>query len=62
MQRRQFLNVASTALAVTSAPWARAQTAAWPQKTIKLIVPYIAGSAPDMLARSIAERLGPTLG
>ncbi|MGV0958993.1 MAG: Bug family tripartite tricarboxylate transporter substrate binding protein [Limnohabitans sp.] len=60
MKRRQFLT--TTALATTGMPWAFAQNAAWPQKPIKLIVPYIAGSAPDMLARAMAERLGPALG
>jgi len=60
MKRRQFLT--ATALATTGVPWALAQNAAWPQKPIKLIVPYIAGSAPDMLARAMAERLGPALG
>lgn len=60
MKRRQF--IASSALATTCIPWATAQSPSWPQKTIKVIVPYIAGSAPDMLARAIAERLGPALG
>ena len=35
---------------------------AWPSKPIKLVVPYGAGSSPDVAARIISEKLGPRLG
>jgi tripartite-type tricarboxylate transporter receptor subunit TctC len=35
---------------------------AWPSRPIKLIVPYGAGSSPDVAARIIAEKLGPRVG
>ena len=35
---------------------------AWPSKSIKIIVPYAAGSSPDVIARIVAEKLGPRLG
>ena len=57
MQRRTFL--AASALTV-SPTLVRAQ--AWPAKSIRLIVPYIPGSAPDVLARTLSERLGSALG
>jgi len=61
MQRRTLL-----AGAALGAGWAQmptwAQAPAWPNKPIRLIVPYIAGSAPDVLARALADRLGPALG
>lgn len=41
---------------------AQVQPVTWPVKPIKLIVPYIAGSAPDALARALADKLGPALG
>ncbi len=41
---------------------ATAQTAAWPTKPVKLIVPYGAGSSPDVLARIISDKLAPRLG
>ena len=65
MQRREFLTrsarLASAATAALLAPSvARAQ--AWPSKQIRFVVPYIPGSAPDVIARNLAERLGPGLG
>jgi tripartite-type tricarboxylate transporter receptor subunit TctC len=42
---------------------ARAQTrSAWPTQSIRLIVPYAAGGAVDLLGRALAELLGPRLG
>jgi tripartite-type tricarboxylate transporter receptor subunit TctC len=35
---------------------------AFPSKPIKLVVPYAAGGPADMLARMVAEKLGPRLG
>ena len=58
MQRRLFLGSAL----VACAPSVRAQSAAWPTKPIRFIVPYIPGSAPDTIARQLAERLGPAIG
>jgi tripartite-type tricarboxylate transporter receptor subunit TctC len=46
--------VAATSLAVAQE--------SYPSKPIKLIVPYAAGGPADLLARTIAERLGPRLG
>ena len=36
--------------------------AQYPNKPIKLVVPFIAGSAPDVLARNVGERLSARLG
>lgn len=58
MQRRDFVRAAGVTLAFPAL--ARAQ--AWPAKPIRFIVPYIPGSAPDVIARQLAERLGPALG
>ena len=58
MQRRRLLTAGLTALAAPAL--VRAQ--AWPSKAIRFIVPYIPGSAPDVIARQLAERLGPALG
>lgn len=57
MNRKQFL---LAALAATSCQFAWSQ--AWPQKVIKLQVPFSAGGTTDIIARSIAEPLGKALG
>ncbi len=50
--RRQAL--ALVALAPFAAP---ALAATWPEKTVTLMVPTVAGSAPDTYARSLADQL-----
>lgn len=35
---------------------------AWPQRPVKLMVPYGPGSSPDVFARLVSDRLGPRLG
>ena len=59
MKRRAFVSAAVGACAVPAI--ARAQ-APWPARPIRFIVPYIPGSAPDTIARQLAERLGPAIG
>ena len=57
MKRRHFL--ASSALLC---PLALQAQAAFPSKPVKLIVPYPAGGATDVVARALAERLSATWG
>lgn len=58
MQRRQFV-VSSIAAAAGAPAWSQP---AWPARPIKLVVPFPAGSSPDIIARVLAEPLGPALG
>ena len=51
--------VAACIIALTAAPPVTAQT--WPTRPIRLIVPYGAGSTPDLIARVVADELGPVL-
>ena len=41
---------------------AHAQAPSWPQKPVLLLVPYGAGSPPDVVARIVAQHLGTALG
>jgi tripartite-type tricarboxylate transporter receptor subunit TctC len=54
-QRRQLLQALAAAPALIAAPWARAQSD-YPSKPIRLIVPFAAGSTPDVFARIVGER------
>ena len=58
--RRQLL--ASGAALTTLAAWPPLRAPAWPSRPLKLIVPFIPGSAPDVLARGLGERLSAGLG
>ena len=62
MQRRHLLSQAA-ALATTglsaSGTWAQA---AYPQKPVRLVVPFPAGGATDLFARALSQKLGERLG
>ena len=59
MTRRHFSLLASAAAFSTPA---FAQSAAWPNKPVRLILPFGAGGVADITARIVTERLGDKLG
>lgn len=59
--RRRFVQLLGAATLATPW-WARAQESAWPTRSMRLIVPYPAGGAPDTSCRSIAEAMSRNLG
>ncbi len=62
MRRRATLGRRALLTLLVGTPAAAQPEAPWPSRPIRLIVPYIPGSAPDVIARLLAERLGTALG
>ncbi|MBI3375030.1 MAG: tripartite tricarboxylate transporter substrate binding protein [Betaproteobacteria bacterium] len=55
--------VAALALAgIGAGALAQGTTGGWPSRPIHIVIPYAAGSSPDVFARIIAGKIGPRLG
>ncbi len=52
----------AAALLLACAGSALAQSGPWPTRTIRFVIPYAAGSSPDVFARIVAEKIAPRLG
>ena len=62
MTRRQALKSLATGLGMMSlSRWAHAQ-AAWPMRAVKIIAPVAPGGGVDLVARTMADRLGKSFG
>jgi tripartite-type tricarboxylate transporter receptor subunit TctC len=59
---KTFALCAGAALLAAASSTAFAQAANWPTRPIRIVIPYAAGSSPDVIARIVGERLGPRLG
>jgi tripartite-type tricarboxylate transporter receptor subunit TctC len=63
MRRRDFLKASgAAAIGGLSIAKARAQAVTWPNKPVKLILPYAPGGATDLIGRPWADKLGQVLG
>ena len=58
----RLLAVAATALGLLAGLGTGSFAASWPSRSIKLIVPFPAGGATDIIARVYADKLGEALG
>jgi tripartite-type tricarboxylate transporter receptor subunit TctC len=61
VQRRRFVQATVSSAAAIVWP-AHVAAQPWPNRPIKLVVPFPAGSSPDLIARLVAEPLGRALG
>lgn len=64
LNRRQLLRMAAAASAAGTTHWALASgdKPAFPSKPLRVIVPFAAGGATDVLARAVCDKLGQQLG
>lgn len=62
LQRRSLLQQGAALALGAAAPWALAQPGAYPDKTVRIIVPYPAGGATDNLGRLAGQALQQALG
>jgi tripartite-type tricarboxylate transporter receptor subunit TctC len=63
MNRKSFLTAAvSAGVLAFSALSAHAQGGAWPAKPLKLVVPFPAGGATDVISRALGQKLSAELG
>lgn len=62
ISRRTLMRVAAAASAAKILSPALAQTTNWPESPVKIIVPFTAGGASDVLTRIVAEKLQSKLG
>lgn len=62
MRRREFLGLAAGTLAAGLSTSSSAQTTNWPEKPVKLILPYAPGGATDAIARPWSEKLAQAFG
>jgi tripartite-type tricarboxylate transporter receptor subunit TctC len=62
MKLVKFFAMTSLAVLAVVQPAAQAQTGGWPNKPIRVIVPFPAGSTTDIIARAIADKMGASLG
>jgi tripartite-type tricarboxylate transporter receptor subunit TctC len=60
--RRRLVTGALAASVTLGGGWAVAAQGAWPNRSLRLLVGFPAGSSPDLMARTIAEPLAQALG
>lgn len=61
MERRRAL-AATVAVSINAALGSPVRAQAWPERTVRMVVPAGPGAAPDIVARILAERLSSALG
>ena len=60
--RRKFLRFGAAGALASSLPDAYAQAQAWPNRPLRIVIPFAAGGSSDFIARLISNPLGEALG
>ncbi len=61
-RRAAFSTLSTLAFAAALAPLAASAQGAYPNKPIRVVVPFAAGSTTDIIARAIADKMGASMG
>ncbi|HZE10131.1 MAG TPA: tripartite tricarboxylate transporter substrate binding protein, partial [Burkholderiales bacterium] len=59
---RILLIAVTLAFAASASAQPATDAKGWPSRAIHMIVPFPAGSSPDLIARVLSEKLAPALG
>jgi len=62
MRRREFLSLAGATLVAGVSTKGASQTVSWPERPVKLILPYAPGGATDLIGRPWADKLSQAFG
>src|SRR6185437_3000820 len=62
MNRREILKSGFAALAAASGSYPARAAADWPTKPVRVVVPYAAGSATDLVPRTVFEQVSRNVG
>jgi len=62
MQRRQFLQALSATALASTASISFARSGDWPNKSVRIVVPFTPGGTTDMVTRLVGSELGKQLG
>jgi putative tricarboxylic transport membrane protein len=62
MRRREFLGLAGATLVAGVPTKVATQAVSWPERTVKLILPYAPGGATDLIGRPWADKLSQAFG
>lgn len=60
--RRKFLQLGAASALASSLPSVYAQAQAWPNRPLRIVIPFAAGGSSDFIARLISNPLGEALG